>query len=66
MIDLAAHCDGSQAWNTSHALPMPGSRCYDLLALHSGQRLGAGVRATLLCFPLPHRYAEAVLSESSL
>jgi hypothetical protein len=25
-----------------------------------------GVHATLLCLPLPHRYAETVLSESSL
>jgi hypothetical protein len=32
----------------------------------TGAKKNAGVHATLFCLPLPHRYAEAVLSESGV
>jgi prepilin-type N-terminal cleavage/methylation domain-containing protein len=35
-----------------------------LLTPHSG--LKAGVHSTVFCLPLPHRYAEAVLTEGGL
>jgi hypothetical protein len=39
-----------------------------LLAAHAAQRAkkSTGVHATLVRLPLPHRYAEAVLSEGGL